>query len=131
MAGEDMELTVRRGLPHPYVSHPRLDLFVGSLSPHPQAVFACTVCHSGQGSATEFKWASHTPNSSKEMAEWKREHGWFDNHHWIYPMHPKRFMESGCLQCHHNVTELERSEKFPESPAPKVTKGRELIAKYG
>lgn len=131
IANQQLTLTVRRGLPHPYVSHPRLDLFVGSLSPHPQAVFACTICHEGQGSATEFKWSSHTPNSSKEMDEWKREHGWFDNHHWIYPMYATRFMESGCLKCHHDVTELERSDKFPESPAPKVTKGYHLIAKYG
>ena len=129
--GQSLTITVRRGLPNPYVSHPRLDLFVGSLSPHPQAVFACTVCHEGQGSATEFKWSSHAPDSSKDMARWKQDLGWFDNHHWIYPMYPKRFMESGCLKCHHNVTELEKSERYAEAPAPKVTKGHQLIKKYG
>lgn len=126
-----IEITVRRGLPHPFSSHPRLDLFVGSLSPHKMAQFACTVCHEGQGSATAFKWASHTPDSLGDRSDWMREHGWFDNHHWVYPMHPKRFMESSCLKCHHNVTELQPSEKFPEPPAPKLLKGYNLIRKYG
>jgi serine protease Do len=63
---EPIALTIRRGLPHPYASHPRLDLYVGSLSPHKKSEFACTVCHEGQGSATEFKWASHTPSSEAE-----------------------------------------------------------------
>ena len=126
-----IEITVRRGLPHPFSSHPRLDLFVGALSPHKMAQFACTVCHEGQGSATAFKWASHTPDSLGDRSDWMREHGWFDNHHWVYPMHPKRFMESSCLKCHHNVTELQPSEKFPEPPAPKLLKGYNLIRKYG
>ncbi len=46
-------------------------------------------------------------------------------------MFPKRFAESGCLKCHHEVTELERSERFPEPPAPKLTHGYHLIRKYG
>ena len=129
--GEVIEITVRRGLPHPFSGHPRLDLFVGSLSPHKMSQFACTVCHEGQGSATTFKWASHTPDSLGDRGDWMTEHGWFDNHHWVYPMHPKRFMESSCLKCHHDVTELQQSEKFPEPPAPKLTKGHSLIRKYG
>ena len=40
-------------------------------------------------------------------------------------------MESSCLKCHHNVTELQPSEKFPEPPAPKLLKGYNLIRKYG
>jgi len=60
-AGQPATITVRRGLPHPYTTHPRLDLYVGSLSPHKVADFACTICHDGQGSATDFKWASHSP----------------------------------------------------------------------
>src|SRR5690606_6935831 len=76
--GQPLELTVRRGLPNPYCSHPRLDLFVGSLSPHPMGTFGCTICHQGQGSATDFKWASHTPNSPRQAIEWEREYGWFN-----------------------------------------------------
>ena len=60
--GKPLQLTVRRGLPQPFASHPRLDLFVGSLSPHTMADVGCTICHEGQGSATTFKWASHTPS---------------------------------------------------------------------
>jgi hypothetical protein len=104
--GEEVTLTIRRGMPHPFTSHPRLDLFVGSLSPHSLATFGCTSCHEGQGSATAFGFASHTPNDPKQAEQWSSELGWFNNHHWIFPMYPKRFAESSCLKCHHDVTEL-------------------------
>ncbi|MDA1052017.1 MAG: hypothetical protein O3C40_16245 [Planctomycetota bacterium] len=130
-ANQTLVLTIRRGLPHPYTSHPRLDLFVGSLSPHKLADFACTVCHDGQGSATAFEWASHSPNTKLQSEEWSRNLGWFDNPHWIYPMYPDRFAEAACLKCHHNVTELEPSERFPDPPAPKVVHGYNLIRKFG
>ena len=130
-SGEPLVVTVRRGMPSPYASHPRLDLFVGSLSPHKMSEFACTICHEGQGSATAFKWASHSPDSVSQRKEWRREYGWFDNHHWIYPMYSQRFAESACLKCHHEVTELGSSERFPEAPAPKVTRGHQLVRKYG
>jgi cytochrome c2 len=130
-AGQLATITVRRGLPQPYTSHPRLDLYIGSLSPHKLADFACTICHDGQGSATDFKWASHTPNTERQRQDWGRDHAWFDNHHWIYPMSPKRFIENTCLKCHHDVTELEASERFPEPPAPKLMKGYHLLRKYG
>ena len=129
--GMPLTVTVRRGLPNPYASHPRLDLFVGSLSPHKLSTTGCTVCHEGQGSATDFKWASHAPNGPAQGDDWAREHGWFDNHHWIYPMYPARFAESACLKCHHEVTELEPSDRFPDPPAPTVTAGFHLIEKYG
>ncbi|MEZ6112841.1 MAG: hypothetical protein R3C99_17795 [Pirellulaceae bacterium] len=129
--GKPFEITVRRGLPEPFVSHPRLDLYVGSLSPHKVADFACTICHEGQGSATDFKWASHTPNDERQKKEWAEKYGWFDNHHWIYPMSPQRFIESTCLKCHHDVVELEPSERFPEPPAPTLTHGYNVIRKYG
>lgn len=130
-AGQPLTLTIKRGLPGPFTSHPRLDLFIGSLSPHKMSDFACTVCHDGQGSATDFKWASHTPTTERDRKEWAKKYGWFDNHHWIMPMHPKRFAEASCLKCHHQVTELEPSEKFPDPPAPKVVHGYNLIRKYG
>lgn len=129
--GRTLTLTVRRGLPQPYTSHPRLDLFVGSLSPHKLADFACTICHEGQGSATDFTWASHTPQDPQQQEEWRKKYGWFDNHHWIYPMASKQFHQSSCLKCHHEVVELEPSEKFAEAPAPKLIHGYNLIRKYG
>jgi cytochrome c2 len=129
--GKPLTLTVHRGVPQPYSTHPRLDLFVGSTSPHPMQTFGCTVCHQGQGSATSFKWSSHTPNTPKQGHEWHVEHGWFNNHHWIYPMLPQRFEESSCLKCHHQVVDLEPSERFPEPPAPKLVEGYHLIRQYG
>lgn len=129
--GKPIELTIRRGLDQPYTSHPRLDLFVGGSSPHKKGEMGCTICHDGQGSATDFKWASHTPNSPEQALEWSRQHGWFDNHHWIFPMTPQRFIESNCLKCHHEVVELEPSERFPEPPAPKLVEGYQLVREYG
>ncbi|MFM7108176.1 MAG: hypothetical protein ACKOZU_06190, partial [Planctomycetaceae bacterium] len=129
--GSPLAVKVRRGVPQPYSSHPRLDLFVSDSSPHPMKDFGCTICHQGQGSATAFKWASHTPNSPKQAHEWHDEHGWFNNHHWILPMLPQRFEESSCLKCHHQVVDLEPSERFPEPPAPKLVEGYHLIRQYG
>jgi len=129
--GQPTTLTIRRGLPQPYTSHPRLDLFVGGSSPHPKGAMGCTICHDGQGSATDFKWASHTPNDPAQAVEWARQYEWFDNHHWIFPMTPERFIESNCLKCHHEVVELRPSERFPEPPAPKLVAGYELVREYG
>jgi len=129
--GIPLEVTVRRGVPQPYATHPRLDLFLSDSSPHPMMSFGCTICHQGQGSSTSFKWASHTPNSPKEAREWHAEYGWFNNHHWSLPMLPDRFEQSSCLKCHHQVVDLEPSEKFPEPPAAKVVKGYHLVRQYG
>ncbi|MDX1964234.1 MAG: hypothetical protein SFX18_13860 [Pirellulales bacterium] len=129
--GKPFKITVKRGAPQPYCAHPRLDLFVGSLSPHPIESFGCSVCHQGNGSATAFKWASHTPNLVETESEWTSEYGWFNNHHWVYPMWPARFAESGCLKCHHEVAELDSSERFPDTPAPRLVEGFNTIKDYG
>lgn len=129
--GEPLELKVRRGVPHPYSTHPRFELFGASTSPHPFATVGCTICHDGQGSATAFKWASHSPNSVEQLQQWTKKYGWFYNHHWIFPMMPKRFSESLCLKCHHDVVELLPSERFPEPPAPKLMQGYNLVREYG
>ncbi|QEG36985.1 PDZ domain-containing protein [Bythopirellula goksoeyrii] len=129
--GEPAELKVRRGLDHPFTSHPRLDLYLTDSSPHPEKVMGCTVCHDGQGSGTEFKWTSHTPNDFDQQDEWLHKYGWFDNHHWIFPMKPQRFVESNCLKCHYDKGSLEPSERFPEPPAPKLVEGWTLVEQYG
>ncbi len=126
-----VKLGIRRGLPHPYGSHPRLDLFVGSLSPHPVSEFGCTICHDGQGSATEFKFASHTPNDPDQRIRWREEYGWFWNEHWDFRMRPARFAQSGCLKCHHEVTDLAPGGRFPEPPAPKLLAGYQLVRRNG
>jgi cytochrome c551/c552 len=129
--GKPLELVVKRGMPNPFTTHPRLDLFVGSLSPHMLSDFACTICHDGQGSATAFRWSSHTPDTPEDRTQWVRDHNWFDNAHWIYPMYSKRFTEATCLKCHHDLNQLAVSERFPDPPAPKLMKGYNLIRKYG
>jgi len=129
--GKPVEVEVRRGLPHPYRSHPRLELFVGSHSPHPLAEFGCTICHDGQGSATEFRFASHTPNDLDERARWRKEHGWFWNPDWDFPMRPARFAQSNCLKCHHEVVDLEPTRRFPDPPAAKLLAGFHLVRENG
>ena len=46
-------------------------------------------------------------------------------------MAARRFTEAACLKCHHDVVELEPSEKYVDAPASKVTHGFHLIRKYG
>lgn len=124
-------LTIRRGLQHPLAAHPRLDLFVGESSPHPMQTFGCSICHGGQGSATAFEWASHTPDSLRQRADWRREHEWFENEDWPEPMYAGRFLESSCTKCHHRVTDLEPSERFARPPAAKLLRGYQLVLDYG
>lgn len=129
--GEPVRVAVTRGISQPFTSHPRLDLFVGSSSPHDMQKVGCTICHDGQGSATSFQWASHTPNSEVQEEEWRSRYGWEPNHHWIFPMFPSRFAESTCLKCHHEVVDLLPSERFPEPPAPKLMEGYTLVREMG
>jgi mono/diheme cytochrome c family protein len=112
-----------------FAAHPRLDLYVGSNSKHPGEKFGCTICHSGQGSATDFYWATHTPDNPEQAKKWKEKHDWGAVHFWDFPMFPKRFTESSCLKCHHQVTDLITSYNYHE--APKLLRGYNLIREYG
>lgn len=116
--------------PQPYASHPRLDLFLSSTSPHPMAEFGCTGCHDGQGSGTSFNNAAHTPNNPNQNEVWADNYHYHANHYWEYPMLPKRFRESSCLKCHHDVAELETSPEFGNS-APQLVNGYHTIENYG
>lgn len=109
--------------------HPRLDLFVDSNSPHPTQKFGCTICHEGQGSATEFSLASHSPNDFATRERWQKQHRWEYIHFWDYPMLPKRFVESSCLKCHHQVTDLIR--EGVKNEAPKLLRGFNLVRENG
>lgn len=116
--------------PHPFSTHPNHALFATSSSPHPVAKFGCTICHDGQGSGTSFGNAEHTPNNPAQFEEWHKEYNYHPNHYWELPMQPKRFVESGCIKCHHQVTELGVNPRFGAS-APKVYRGYETIKKFG
>ncbi len=118
------------GYAQPYSTHPNPDLYLTSASPHPLQKMGCTACHNGCGSGTSFQNASHSPNDPAKQDEWTKKYGYFLNHHWEYPMFPKRIAEAACLQCHHNVVELGVNPQYGAS-APKLVKGFDLIAEYG
>ena len=60
----------------PYKTHPDLDLYLTSKSPHPEDAFGCTSCHSGRSRGTSFISSAHTPNSPKQKKEWEEKYHW-------------------------------------------------------
>lgn len=109
--------------------HPRLDLFVDDNSPHRAEKFGCTSCHAGQGSATTFTLADHSPSNAETKKQWEEKYNWSHSPDWDFPMLPKRFIESTCLKCHHQVTDLVRYGNQVE--APKLLKGYNLVKDNG
>lgn len=86
-----------RDAPQPYRTHP-------DLGPHRIARFGCTVCHGGQGLATE-KEAAHGPVAN-----------------WLEPRLPKRYLRAACGRCH----------KEGEIPgAPEITLARRIFSTRG
>ncbi|MDA1012879.1 MAG: c-type cytochrome [Planctomycetota bacterium] len=116
--------------PQPFATHPHPELYSTASSPHPVEKFGCTICHDGNGSGTSVQNAEHSPNDPHMGEEWTEHYAWKSNHFWEYPMQPSRFVESSCIKCHHNVTELGVNKKHGAT-APKVHKGFQLIQKYG
>ena len=98
-------------------------LYLDANGPHPINNFGCTICHGGQGSGTDFTFASHSPDSLAQAEEWKEKHGWEDFHFWDFPMPPDRFIESQCLKCHTQITDIPQ--------AAKLNAGYQRIAKFG
>jgi mono/diheme cytochrome c family protein len=86
--------------PAPFRTHP------GTwLTTHPVERFGCTVCHDGQGEATDFAHAAHRPTPFVERS-----------------MRPLETIEANCGTCH-------RSQDPPQ--APRLAAGRRLIAESG
>ena len=117
-----------------YAAHPRLDLFVDGNSPHSSEKFGCTICHAGQGSGTDFYGTSHTPNNSLQAALWAKSpsqggQDWKSSHYWDFPMLPNRFIESSCVKCHHQMTDLIADGSRIE--APKLMRGYQLVKDNG
>ena len=98
-------------------------LYLDANGPHPINKFGCTICHGGQGSGTDFTYSSHEPSDLKEKHEWEEKHNWHEMHHWDFPMLPTRFIESSCLKCHTQVTDI------PD--AKKLQAGYSRITKFG
>jgi mono/diheme cytochrome c family protein len=118
-----MELRNWESAEEPYTTHPRLDVFVGSSSPHPSSDFGCTECHLGRPRGVEFSRAAHTPASEEQAREWEKKYGWKDMHHWMQPMSDSTMYESGCFKCHAG------ERLIPE--APRYNAGREYVEYYG
>ena len=59
--------------PQPYTTHPNLDLYLSSSSPHSYEQFGCTSCHAGRGRGTNFTSATHTPSSEEQKKRMGRK----------------------------------------------------------
>jgi mono/diheme cytochrome c family protein len=127
-----------REIPNPYRTHPKLDVFVGSASPHPLLEYGCTVCHRGQDRATEFGRAGHTPMSLRMEKRWQKVKmplfpgPWdFKQRNWGYevnpfletPMYPRPYTEAGCIKCHAGQIEVRDGNQ--------INKATHMVELYG
>lgn len=83
--------------PQPFTYHP-------GLKEHPPEKFGCTVCHGGQGLATDRQNA----------------HGFSEN--WHQPLLPKKYIRASCGKCH---------TEGPLKDSPKLILGKRLFETYG
>ncbi len=93
----------------PFRSHPG-DILIN----HPAEQFGCTVCHQGQGRATE------TDDAHGRVA------------HWLYPMYESEYLYTSCMQCHDRTTLFEdllvAEDLEPEiSGLSELVRGKELL----
>ena len=107
----------------PYTTHPNLDLYLTSSSPHPFEKFGCTGCHNGRGRGTNFVSVTHTPDNPQDKASWEEEYDWDVMHHWLKPMLPAKYSEASCFKCHNNEVQIKGADK--------LTLGLTLIEKNG
>ncbi|HEX9161014.1 MAG TPA: c-type cytochrome [Thermoanaerobaculia bacterium] len=123
---------------NPFRTHPKLDTFVGSSSPHPLLDYGCTVCHRGQDRATEFGRAGHTPASRRMERRWEAStlpfFPWlwdYKNRNWGYvenpfletPMYPRQHYQAGCLKCHGDQIQIDEGER--------ITQATHMVELYG
>ncbi|MEO8432717.1 MAG: c-type cytochrome [Acidobacteriota bacterium] len=104
-------------------THPKLNLMVGSESPHPVNEFGCTPCHGGRDRATSFWSAGHSPESEAQQAVWTKKQDWEFDRFNETPILPMKFAEAGCYRCHADES------NFPE--APRLNAGVRLVENLG
>ncbi len=85
---------------HPFRSHPKMDMFVGSSSPHPYSRFGCSSCHGGLDRSTDFARVGHSPSNEEEMKSWQKKWGWEPQPYLETPIYPADYSEAGCFTCH-------------------------------
>jgi hypothetical protein len=123
---------------NPFRTHPKLDTFVGSASPHPLLEYGCTVCHRGQDRSTEFGRAGHTPMSRRMEMRWESAKvmllpgPWdYEKRHWgrevnpflDTPMYPRQYYQAGCVKCHAGQMEVRDGEE--------INKALHMVELYG
>jgi len=122
--GELKEIqAAKKDLPNPFRTHPYIETYAGSSSPHPMQDFGCTSCHRGEGRSTDFARAGHTPYSHKQQERWEHDLDWEPQPYLETPMHPRHFQESACVKCHSSQMEVARGEK--------INKGFAMVELYG
>jgi len=109
--------------PQPFRTHPKLDLFVGSESPHSLEKFGCTVCHGGNGHSLSFKDAAHTPQNEEQKKAWEKTYHWHALEKWAAKMLPLNHTEAACAKCHQGVVDIPQADKLNE--------GRRLARTFG
>ncbi len=107
----------------PYTTHPNLDLYLTSSSPHPFEDFGCTGCHNGRGRGTNFVSVAHTPDNSDDRERWEDKYDWHEMHYWLKPMLPAKYSEASCFKCHSDEVQIKGADK--------LTLGLTLIEKNG
>jgi hypothetical protein len=76
----------------PFRTHPKLDLYLGSASPHPLEKIGCTTCHGGSGQAVSFVETAHTPNDEVQMKAWMKKYHWRESESWENKMLPSKYI---------------------------------------
>src|ERR1041385_7546552 len=109
--------------PQPFKTHPNLDLYISSGSPHPTESFGCTTCHAGLDRATSFQNAGNMPHSEEQRKEWQKKYGWHEEEFLETPMLPINNIQAGCYKCHNASSEV------PQAAA--LNSGRDEIRIYG
>ena len=107
---ETYEEDERIGMTKVLASHPNLDLFTTSGSPHPLDTAGCTTCHLGRDRGVTFVNTAHTPSDAEEEARWERLYHYHKMHHWDYPMYPTKYVEQSCSSCHTGVASIPKAD---------------------
>jgi mono/diheme cytochrome c family protein len=111
------------GIPKVFQSHPHLELYVGSTSPHPMDKVGCTICHGGMGPALSFNTCAHVPNDEEEAKLWTKKYHWKEPEAVQSMMLPLKFTEGACLKCHGTQEQVNHADK--------LNRGRELMVTRG
>ncbi len=109
--------------PQPFRTHPKLDLFMGSDSPHSLEKFGCTICHGGNGHSLSFKDSAHTPQNEEQKKAWEKKYHWHPLEKWDAKMLPLNYTEASCAKCHKGVVDVPQADKLNE--------GRRLVRTLG